>query len=102
MRLPGIPNRLSAYPLGRVRVRCDTCRREGSWSLARLAVQHGAEVPLDDLLRILTAGCRWQRPPGSPDPRKYEPRCLAFYPDLVMPEPVPPSRQPLRVVGGTE
>lgn len=94
------PQRLSSYPLGRVRVRCDTCKREGSWSVARLAVEHGSEVDLASLLRLLTATCRYQRTVHAPDPRKYEQRCLAYFADLLEPEPAPPAREPLRVVGG--
>lgn len=97
-------HRLSSYPLGRVRIACETCKRRGSWSVARLAERHGAEIDLLDLLRLLTATCRWQRRPGDPAPRQYEVRCLARFPDLDDdPEPPRPavSGVPrLRVVGG--
>ncbi len=92
------PERLSQYPLGRLRIACHHCGREGSWSVARLGEKHGAEIGLGELLRLLTASCKWQRKPKARDPRQYEPRCLAHYPDL-MPEPEPePARPVLRVV----
>lgn len=85
----GTPGRLSQYPLARVRIECSHCGRLGSYSLARLGERHGAEIPLVDLLRLLTASCKWQRRPGVPDARQYEPRCLAHFPDLMQPEPEP-------------
>ena len=41
-----------------------------------------------DILRILTASCRYQRPPGSPPARKYEHLCLAA---ITLPPPARPT-----------
>jgi hypothetical protein len=98
--MPDTPQRLSQYPLGRLRLACDHCGRRGSYSVARLGERHGAEIPLGDLLRILTASCKWQRDPKARSPRQYEPRCLAHYPDLMEPEPSPPAEAALRIVRG--
>ena len=65
--------------------------------MARLAERHGAEIALIELLPLLTAKCKWQRRPGEPAPRAYEPRCLACFPDLADP---PPGAPTLRVVAG--
>ncbi len=66
--------------------------------MARLAERHGAEITLSDLLRCLTASCRWQRGPNDPLPRAYEPRCLAVFTDLT--EPPRAEAKALRVVRG--
>jgi hypothetical protein len=55
--------------------------------VARLAERHGADIPLLELLPLLTASCKYQRDPGAPAPRAYEPRCLAHYPDLIASSP---------------
>lgn len=89
--------RLSQYPHARLRIACHVCGREGRYSVARLAERHGAEVALIDLLRLLTAGCKWQRGPADPLPRPYEPRCLARFPDLCGPTP---SGGALKVIEG--
>ena len=94
------PERLSQYPLGRLRVACDHCGRRGSYSVARLRERYGAKIGLGDLLRLLTASCKWQRRPGERGPRQYEPRCLAYLPDLMPPEPEAPARAGLEVVKG--
>lgn len=100
--MPDIPRRLSQYPYGRLQIRCSQCRRQGSWSVARLAVRFGAEIDLGDLLIILTAGCRWQRSPLDREPRKYEARCLAYYPGLVPPDPPGAPAVRLRLVEKVE
>ncbi|MHC2108610.1 hypothetical protein [Methylobacterium sp. CM6246] len=41
-----------------------------------------------EVLRHLTALCRYQRPPGSPPARKYEHLCLAA---ITLPPPVQPT-----------
>jgi hypothetical protein len=41
--------RLVHFPYVLVRLRCDACKRAGSYRLARLAVKYGAEILLDDL-----------------------------------------------------
>jgi hypothetical protein len=94
-----LPARLSQYPLARLRVACRVCERQGVYSVARLAERYGAEIKLEELLRLLTASCKWQRPPQARAPRQYQPRCLAHYPDLIEPELNPPARR-LRVVPG--
>jgi hypothetical protein len=42
--------RLVDFPYVLVRLRCDACKRGGSYRLARLAVKYGAEILLDDLI----------------------------------------------------
>ena len=94
--MPGLL-RLADYPYAKLRVLCRPCGRQGRYGVARLAERHGADIPLHDLLRLLTAGCRWQRAPTDPPPRPYEPRCLACLPDLTE---RPPGAPGLRVVAG--
>src|ERR1700730_17578235 len=57
--------RLADFPYVLVRLRCDTCRRAGSYRLARLAVKYGAEILLDDLLVRLSADCPWRDDPRT-------------------------------------
>lgn len=46
--------RLVAFPY-LVRLRCELCRRAGSYRLARLAVKYGSEILLDDLVVQLSS-----------------------------------------------
>ena len=92
--------RLSQYPYARLTVECGPCGRRGRYSVARLAEKHGADIPLHTLLPILTAGCKWQRRPGDPPPRAYEPRCLARFPDLAASGPEEPAPERFRVIDG--
>jgi hypothetical protein len=55
--------RLVDFPYVLVRLRCDACKRAGSYRLARLAVKFGAEILLDDLLVRLSADCPWRDDP---------------------------------------
>jgi hypothetical protein len=55
--------RLVDFPYVLVRLRCETCKRAGSYRLARLAVKYGAEILLDDLLVRLSADCPWRDEP---------------------------------------
>ena len=55
--------RLVDFPYVLVRLRCDPCKRAGSYRLARLAVKYGAEILLDDLLMRLSADCPWRDNP---------------------------------------
>jgi hypothetical protein len=61
------------------RLRCDTCKRAGSYRLARLAVKYGAEILLDNLIVRLSADCPWRDPRGT---------CGARFEDM------PPRRPP--------
>jgi hypothetical protein len=45
------------------RLRCEACKRAGSYRLARLAVKYGAEILLDELLVRLSADCPWRDDP---------------------------------------
>lgn len=78
----------------RVRVECTTCKRQGSYRVSGLIERYGADISQIDLVRHLTASCRYQRPPGAAVPRKYEPACMATI-DLPKPAslepPVPPD-----------
>lgn len=94
-----LPQRLSQYPLARLRVECRVCGRRGDYSVARLAARHHAEIDLEELLLRLTASCRWQRRPGEKPPKQYQQRCLAFLPDLDGPRPTAPAAPVLKVVG---
>lgn len=62
---------------GRVYVDCATCRRSGRDTVASLIDRYGADISTLDLLRHLTASCRYQRPPGAPAARKDAHLCLA-------------------------
>jgi hypothetical protein len=63
--------RLVDFPYVLVRLRCDACKRAGSYRLARLAVKFGAEILLDDLLVRLSADCPWRDDPrGNCGPRR--------------------------------
>jgi hypothetical protein len=55
--------RLVDFPYVLVRLRCDACKRAGSYRLARLAVKYGAEIFLDDLIVRLSADCPWRDDP---------------------------------------
>ncbi|WP_267360081.1 MULTISPECIES: hypothetical protein [unclassified Methylobacterium] len=69
--------RLGNVQPGRVWVDCASCKRSGRYSVASLLQKYGPDISTVDLLRVLTASCRHQRPPGAPPARKYEHLCLA-------------------------
>ena len=60
-----MPDRLSDFPWVIVRIACRSCRRHGSYRLARVAEAHGAEISLDDLLARLTADCPLRLDPAN-------------------------------------
>jgi len=72
--------RLVDYPWVLVRLRCDVCKRSGSYRLARLAVKYGAEILLDDLIVRLSSDCPWRDEPRG--------NCGARFADM------PPNRPP--------
>lgn len=79
---------------GRVYVDCATCKRSGRYTVASLIERYGADISSLDLLRHLTASCRYQRAPGVPPARKYEHLCLAAItlpPAAMQIPPVPPG-----------
>lgn len=47
--------KLVDYPYVVVRLRCDSCERQGAYKLARLADKWGAEIGLGSLLFKLSA-----------------------------------------------
>lgn len=53
-------HRLVEFPYVLVRLRCDVCKRAGSYRVARPAVKYGAEILLDDLVVRLSADCPWR------------------------------------------
>jgi hypothetical protein len=77
--------RLVDFPYVLVRLRCDACKRAGSYRLARLAVKYGAEILLDDSIVRLSADC----------PRRDDPRgtCGARFTDM-------PPRRPTGLACG--
>ena len=82
--------RLGNVPPGRVWVDCASCKRSGRYSVASLLERFEPDISTVDLLRLLTASCRRQRPPGAPPARKYEHLCLAA---ITLPQPakrIPP------------
>ncbi|WP_083936123.1 hypothetical protein [Methylobacterium sp. B1] len=87
-------DRLGDVSGDRVRVECTTCKRQGSYRVSSLIERYGANISQIDLLRHLTASCRYQRAPGAAAPRKYEAGCVAKL-DLPKPAslepPVPPG-----------
>ena len=50
---------------GRVYVDCATCKRSGRYTVASLIDRYGADLSTIDLLRHLTASCRYQRARGA-------------------------------------
>ncbi|WP_200905644.1 hypothetical protein [Methylobacterium sp. ARG-1] len=79
---------------GRVYVDCSSCKRSGRYTVASLRERFGPDMSTLDVLRTLTASCRYQRPPGSPPAWKYEHLCLAAItlpPPMRPTIPVPPS-----------
>ncbi|WCS26515.1 hypothetical protein LOK46_06665 [Methylobacterium sp. NMS14P] len=72
---------------GRVYVDCATCKRSGRYTVASLIGRYGADISTLDLLRHLTASCRYQRPFEASPARKYERLCLAA---ITLP---PPARK---------
>lgn len=86
--------RLGNVQPGRVYVDCAPCKRSGRYTVASLIDRYGADVPTVDLLRHLTASCRYQRRPGATPARKYERLCLAAItlpPPAKQIPPVPPG-----------
>ncbi|MCJ2087783.1 hypothetical protein MKK88_17610 [Methylobacterium sp. E-005] len=77
--------RLGTVPPGRVWVDCAACRRSGRYRVASLLDRFGPDISTLDLLRHLTASCRYQRAPGALPARKYEHLCLAA---ITLPQPV--------------
>lgn len=76
--------RLCDYPAVIVRLECPLCpHRRGRYRLARLAAAHGADITLDDLVDALVK-CRWRRVAGSRPAGKYEPKCGAHLPDVIV------------------
>jgi hypothetical protein len=72
--------RLVDYPWVLIRLRCEVCKRAGSYRLARLAVKYGAEILLGDLLMRLSSDCPWRDEPRG--------TCGVRFSDL------PPRRSP--------
>jgi hypothetical protein len=56
-------------------MRCDACKRAGSYRLARLAVKYGAEILLDDLLVRLASDCPWRDDPRGTCGVRYATCC---------------------------
>ena len=77
--------RLGDVQPGRVWIDCASCKRSGRYSLVNLLERFGPDISTVDLLRHLTASCRYQRAPGAPAARKYEHLCLAA---ITLPQPV--------------
>ena len=68
---------LATYPHVVVRIACRSCKRRGSYHLARLAERFGADMKLEALLRMVTADCY------VASDRTGRPGCrAAYFPDL--------------------
>ena len=93
--------RLSTYPYVIVRVSCPSCKRHGSYRLARLAARFGPEMLLTEVLAALSADCPGR---GIKRHKGSYPVCEIMLPDLRSPTPpdVPPAVAParLKVVSG--
>jgi hypothetical protein len=48
---------VAAVGRNQIDVACKKCDRRGRVSVARLLIEHGPEVPLPDLLKLLAANC---------------------------------------------
>jgi hypothetical protein len=46
-----------ARHLATVEIACNFCPRRGKASIARLMLEHGGDLPIPDLLRLLSADC---------------------------------------------
>jgi hypothetical protein len=58
-----LPQTLSQYPLGVVRIACRRCPRAGAYKLARLAARYGPEFSLQRILGIVAGDCPlWNAP----------------------------------------
>jgi hypothetical protein len=82
------------FPYVLVRLRCDACKRAGSYRLVRLAVKYGAEILLDDLLVRLSADCPWRDDPRGACGARFTDSPPRRPPDL------PAALMPFRVVKG--
>jgi hypothetical protein len=58
-------------------VDCTSCKRSGRYTAASLTGRFGPDISTVDLLRHLTASCRYQPASGALPARKYEHLCLA-------------------------
>lgn len=89
---------LAFFPYVVVRIRCQSCDRQGSYRLARLAAKFGAEMPLNEVMARITVDCPWR------EERRARARgCKAFFPDLTgppRPPDLPPGLAPLRLIKG--
>lgn len=85
--------RLSNFPWVVVRIGCRTCKRRGSYRLARLAAKYGPDAPLDHVLEALTADCA-VRHERRGKRREDEFVCRARYVDLDRIPPPPPDLPP--------
>jgi len=94
---------LADYPYVVLRARCNQCRRDHRYRLARLAEAYGAAATMDEVMDRLFRDCPYALRDGRVKPRKYEARCLAYLPDL-HPRPRPPDLPPglmaLQVIEG--
>ena len=52
--------------LATVEINCNFCPRRGKASVDRLMQEHGPDMPIPDLLRLMSADC--PRAPGRQDP----------------------------------
>ena len=100
--------RLGDVQPGRVWVDCAACRRSGRYSVASLLERFGPDISTVDLLRHLTASCRYQRRPGARPARKYEHLCLAAHTlptrrhaDAPVPPGIPYTIEVWDRIGGT-
>jgi hypothetical protein len=86
-------DRLSNFPWVVVRIGCRTCRRRGSYRLARLAAKFGPDAPMDHVLEALTVDCA-VRDDRRGRRRDDEGVCRARYVDLDQTPPPPPDLPP--------
>lgn len=94
-------DKLSNYPFVIVRLRCDSCGREGRYRLARLAHKFGPEIHMQSVLELLTEDCGYQdeRRRG----RRRHHACHAYLSDLrgpPRPPDLPPGHAKLRLIKG--
>lgn len=63
--------------VNRVEIRCSRCERHGLVRISTLAAQHGADMTLHELLRVLPGDCPQRHADRDVD------RCSVGLPDLV-------------------
>ncbi|MDT2024545.1 hypothetical protein [Methylocella sp. CPCC 101449] len=96
-------DKLSNYPFVIVRLRCNSCGREGQYRLARLAHKFGPEIHMQSVLELLTEDCGYHDERRRGRYGRRHRACHAYLPDLrgpPTPPDLPPGHAKLRLIKG--